>query len=165
MADSFPVFQKGFNYSQDGPGNRLVYHLWGCNLSCPWCANPEGLYKNDSLTFLTEEDIVAEALSCKMMFFEGGGVTFTGGEVTLNCDRILHLIRALKLNSIHTCIETNASVDGCEELFKEVDYMIADYKSPSKEKLKEVTGADLDIIEKNLILRARTGKPLLVRIH
>lgn len=164
MADSFPVFQKGFNYSQDGPGNRLVYHLWGCNLSCPWCANPEGLYKNNSLIFLTEEDIVAEALSCRMMFFEGGGVTFTGGEVTLNCDRILHLIRALKLNSIHTCIETNASVDGCEELFKEVDYMIADYKSPSKEKLKEVTGADLDIIEKNLILRARTGKPLLVRI-
>ena len=21
------IFQKGFNYSQDDPGNRLVYHL------------------------------------------------------------------------------------------------------------------------------------------
>lgn len=37
------IFQKGFNYSQDGVGNRLVYHLQGCNMSCPWCANPEGI--------------------------------------------------------------------------------------------------------------------------
>ncbi len=36
-------FQKGFNFSQDGPGNRLVYHLCGCNLRCPWCSNPEGM--------------------------------------------------------------------------------------------------------------------------
>ena len=34
-------FQKGFNYSQDGPGNRLVYHLHGCNLRCPFCQNYE----------------------------------------------------------------------------------------------------------------------------
>ncbi len=23
------IFQKGFNFAQDGPGNRLVYHLQG----------------------------------------------------------------------------------------------------------------------------------------
>ncbi|MFD1401922.1 MULTISPECIES: 4Fe-4S cluster-binding domain-containing protein [Robinsoniella] len=26
---------------QDGPGNRLFYHLQGCNMRCPWCGNPE----------------------------------------------------------------------------------------------------------------------------
>lgn len=37
------IFEKGFNYSQDGVGNRLVYYLQGCNMNCPWCANPEGI--------------------------------------------------------------------------------------------------------------------------
>ena len=26
------VLQRGFNFSQDGPGNRLVYHLQGCTM-------------------------------------------------------------------------------------------------------------------------------------
>ncbi len=43
------IFQKGFNYSQDGPGNRLVYHLQGCNMHCPWCSNPEGIAAQGAL--------------------------------------------------------------------------------------------------------------------
>lgn len=37
------VFGKGFQYSKDGKGNRFVLHLQGCNMHCPWCANPEGI--------------------------------------------------------------------------------------------------------------------------
>lgn len=43
------VFRKGFNYSQDGPGNRLVYHLQGCNMRCAWCSNPEGMARKGTL--------------------------------------------------------------------------------------------------------------------
>lgn len=158
------VFQKGFNYSQDGPGNRLVYHLSGCNLKCPWCSNPEGMEITEGATTSTVENIVKEALSCKMMFIDGGGVTLTGGEVTCRKDAVINLLKQLMENNIHTCIETNASLKSCEEIFSAVDYMIADFKSPDAEKLKDVTGADLEIIKENLLFRAKTGKPLLIRI-
>ncbi len=162
--DIIRIFQKGFNYSQDGPGNRLVYHLAGCNLKCPWCSNPEGLDSHNATTTLGIDEIVKEALSCRMMFIDGGGVTLTGGEVTCQKNAVTNLLKKLKENNIHTCIETNASVKHCEDIFSDVDYMIADFKCPSPEKLKEVTGADLDTIKENLLFRAKTGKPLLIRI-
>ena len=158
------IFQKGFNYSQDGPGNRLVYHLSGCNLKCPWCSNPEGMEITKDAISLSIESIVKEALSCRMMFIDGGGVTLTGGEVTCQRDAVITLLNRLKENGINTCIETNASLKGCEEIFESVDYMIADFKSPDEKKLKEIAGADLEIIKKNLLFRAKTGKPLLVRV-
>jgi len=76
------IFQRGFNFSQDGPGNRLVYHLQGCNLHCPWCSNPEGMTFCGG-TVCSVEDIVAEVLRSRPMFFDGGGVTLTGGILSL----------------------------------------------------------------------------------
>ncbi len=99
-----------------------------------------------------------------MVFIDGGGVTLTGGEVTYQKNAVINLLKQLKENGIHTCIETNASLKNCEEIFESVDYMIADFKSPDAEKLKSVTGSELETIKENLSLRANTGMPLLIRI-
>ena len=99
-----------------------------------------------------------------MLFIDGGGVTLTGGEVACQRDAVISILNQLKELNIHTCIETNASLKSCKEIFESVDYMIADFKSPESQKLKEITGADLDIIKENLLFRAKTGKPLLIRI-
>ena len=48
-ADKLLIFGKGFQYSRDGTGNRLVFHLQGCDLRCPWCANPEGMSREPVL--------------------------------------------------------------------------------------------------------------------
>ena len=83
-------FQKGFNYSQDGPGNRLVIHLQGCNLHCPWCSNPEGMGFTSGIEVDVDE-LLKEINSCKRLFFGGGGVTFTGGECTIQKEALTYL--------------------------------------------------------------------------
>ena len=155
------IFQKGFNYSQDGPGNRLVYHLSGCSLSCPWCSNPEGKCKGAG-ECRTVEDVVAEARSAVPMFFDGGGVTLTGGEVTEQFEGVMELLIALKKAGIHTCIETNGMHPRLAELAQWVDYLIMDVKHPNDEAHKAVIGVSNRNVLKNL--DALTGHRLAVRI-
>ena len=205
-------FQKGFNYSQDGPGNRLVIHLQGCNLHCPWCANPEGmsthpalLQKTDKLpsyvcphgavapdgrldrshcaacpdracqtvnrsTLLTcsahdvpVETLYDEILACRAMLI-GGGVTFSGGEATLQFAPLRQLLFLLHDAGIHTAIETNATNPRLSELFGALDYLIADYKHHDAARLRAAAGADLAVIEQNLHAAAAAQLPMLVRV-
>lgn len=141
-------FQKGFNYSQDGPGNRLVYHLQGCNMHCPWCANPEGLDVSSG----NEEDIdvlLDEVVRSRSMFFEGGGVTFTGGEPTLQFQALYTLLKKLKENAIDTALETNASHARLPELFPYVDHLMMDFKQPFDERHYIATGIGNKVIISN----------------
>ncbi len=153
------IFEKGFNYSQDGPGNRLVYHLSGCNMFCPWCSNPEGMIKTGKE--YDTSDIINEILSSIPMFFDGGGVTFTGGECTLQSEAICEIIDALP--EVDFCIESNATTDSFLRIARKCDTVIVDYKSPDKEKLLSVTGGNLSIIENNIKLIAKE-KPVHIRI-
>lgn len=140
------IFEKGFNYSQDGPGNRLVYHLSGCNMVCPWCSNPEGMTKSGK-EYDTSE-IISEIRSSMPMFFDGGGVTFTGGECSLQAKAICEIIDALP--EVNFCIESNADTPDFLSVAEKCDTVIVDYKSPIQDRLKLVTGGNLTIIENNI---------------
>ena len=133
-------FQKGFNYSQDGPGNRLVYHLQGCGMRCPWCANPEGLDPGGGKA-LDVEALLDEALRSRSMFFDGGGVTFTGGEPTLQYEALAGLLEALRGAGIDTAIETNGAHPRLKELLPLIDHLMIDFKQPCPEAHREITGA------------------------
>ncbi len=159
------LFQKGFNYSQDGPGNRLIYHLKGCNLVCPWCSNPEGMFANAEGGFLlTVDQLVNEAKSCSPMFFDGGGVTFTGGEATCQPSALKNALTKLTNIGINTCIETNGTYKNLSDLFPIIDHLIIDLKHPNSAIHKELLGLGNEVIKKNILLASQKHPDLLVRI-
>lgn len=159
------ILQKGFNYSQDGPGNRLVYHLQGCNFRCKWCSNPESIPPcSDKCKKQSADEIVDEVLRSRMMFFEGGGVTFTGGEPTMQFDELKETLIKLKDKGIHTAVETNGSHPRLIELSEYIDFFIMDIKCPDDEIHKRYVGCSNKNTLKNLDLLTKTRKQLLVRI-
>lgn len=207
------IFQKGFNYSQDGQGNRLVYHLQGCNMKCPWCANPEGMkmdgvlytdkewmreelcpngavqgtvlnrerckecadreclsvkYRNKGIRWSCEEyttdKIFDEILRSSPMFYDGGGVTFTGGEATMQFEALKELLVRLKNQEIHTAIETNGAHPALPELFPYVDQLIMDCKHWDEKKHLLYTGVSLKTVRHNLRRAAEEHKRLDIRI-
>ncbi|MCR4670195.1 MAG: radical SAM protein [Saccharofermentans sp.] len=157
------VFQKGFNYVQDGRGNRLVYHLRGCNLCCPWCSNPEGM-EFSAAPGTPVSEIVDEALSCRPMFFDGGGVTFTGGECTCQFDALKEALTLLKQAGISTAIETNGTAARLPELFGLTDELIVDCKHYDPGIHLHTLGASNETVLANIAAAAAEHPDLLIRI-
>lgn len=157
------VFQKGFNFSQDGPGNRLVYHLQGCNLRCPWCSNPEGLSSAGGTEYSVDQ-LVDEVMRSRLMFFGGGGVTLTGGEVTQQFGAVKELLTRLRQEDVHTCIETNGVCRRLPELFPVLDLLIMDIKHYDPAFHQTVTGLPNQYTIDNITAALAAGQPLLLRI-
>ena len=157
------LFQKGFHYSQDGPGNRLIYHLQGCNLRCPWCSNPEGLSLTGGTGYPISE-LVDEVLRSRPMFFDGGGLTLTGGEVMMQADGAIKLLSAVHEAGVNTCIETNGLSTRLSELFPHIDHLIMDIKHHAPHRHRAVTGMENSVTCENLALALKAGMDVLVRI-
>jgi len=158
-------FQKGFNYSQDGPGNRLVYHLCGCNMRCPWCSNPEGMKRYEHNAMHMPVELLAKAvISARPMFFEGGGLTLTGGEATIQFDAVMELLKLVKAHGVNTCIETNATHPNLNLLLPYLDTLIADFKHPVDEKHREWTGVSNVQIRENLRMASESGIAMQLRV-
>lgn len=159
------ILHKGFNYSQDGPGNRLVYHLQGCNFACKWCSNADSIPRDSTAAKdCTVEEIFDEIMRSRMMFFDGGGVTFTGGEACLQSEELLPLLRKLKKNGIHTAIETNGSLPSLREVSEYVDYLIVDFKHHDEEKHIEWVGKSNRSVKDNITYFLETGRQIHIRI-
>ena len=114
----------------DGPGLRLVVFLQGCNFRCLYCANPDTIDAKGESAETTIDEIVRMAVSQKAFFGKKGGVTFSGGEPTLQAKALIPLFRRLKELGIHICVDTNGSIwnEEVEELLHLTDLVLLDIK-------------------------------------
>ncbi len=125
----------------DGPGLRLVVFLQGCNFKCLYCANPDTISTTGG-TLTDENEIVRMALNERPFFGKKGGITFSGGEPTLQAEQLIPLCRKLKDAGIHICIDTNGSIlnETTKELFRLADLILLDVKEFNPEHHRRITG-------------------------
>ena len=161
----------------DGPGIRKTVFLKGCPLRCAWCHNPEGLsaepqtmHGNDGDVtcgrYVTASDLSASLLKDKDFYaMNNGGVTFTGGEPTMQADFLIEVLGMLK-GRMHTAIETSGFCG--EEAFRKIlsltDYVLFDIKAVDPQVHKRYTGVDNVLILKNFAVLKNSGVPFVVRI-
>ncbi len=125
----------------DGPGLRLVVFLQGCPFRCLYCANPDTIDVKGGIP-PSPDEILQMAISQKAFFGKKGGITFSGGEPTLQAEALIPLFKELKANGIHICLDSNGGIwnDKVEELFSLTDLVLLDIKQFNPERHRILTG-------------------------
>lgn len=127
----------------DGPGLRLVVFLQGCPFRCLYCANPDTIGTEGGVPTRASA-ILDEAISQKAFFGKRGGITFSGGEPTVQAKALLPLFRSLRDNGIHICVDTNGSIlnEDTKALFELTDLVLLDVKQFNPERHRLLTERD-----------------------
>lgn len=125
----------------DGPGLRLVVFLQGCPFRCLYCANPDTIEAAGGRE-TDPAEILRMAVDQKPFFGRRGGITFSGGEPTLQAAALVPLVRDLKEAGIHVCLDSNGGVwnPAVEELMGLVDLVLLDVKQANPERHRVLTG-------------------------
>lgn len=159
----------------DGPGIRTTVFLKGCNLRCPWCANPENLYQQVQQYIkdgvegfygkqMTPEEVFDEVIKDKPFYEDGGGVTFSGGEALVQQNELEPLFQMLRNAGINIAVETALFVSDIQIALRYIDLFIIDIKILDKERCREVEKGNLDIYFHNIDTVLNSNKPIIFRI-
>lgn len=170
----------------DGPGIRTTVFFKGCPLNCFWCHNPESIgcepfqsvrkISLDDQIFDQPEKVGREvsvseimtSLRKDRMFMEesDGGVTFSGGEPTMQPAFLKQLLIACKDEGLHTAVDTcgYTSRQTLTEIFPFTDLFLFDLKHVNPEKHLAFTGKSNEVILENLSFIIKSKKKIRVRI-
>lgn len=135
--------------SVDGPGVRFIVFLQGCPMRCQYCHNPDTwdvVY--DKAAKRTAGDILEEALRFKGYWRDGGGITVSGGEPTMQLDFLIALFTLAKEQGIHTTLDTSgitfrrtaSYLKKYDALLAVTDLVLLDLKEMDPAQHKIVTG-------------------------
>jgi len=160
----------------DGPGIRTTVFLKGCPLRCVWCHNPEGLSAEPQIVHksfgdemcgrrVSSEELAAELLRSKSFFeMNGGGVTFTGGEPTMQSAFLCDVLE--RLEGVHRAVETcgYCGSEVFERVLSRLEMVLFDIKLVDPILHEKYTGRDNAPILKNLETLKRSGRRFVARI-
>ncbi len=154
----------------DGPGIRYVLFLQGCPMRCKYCHNPD-TWKTNTGDEVSAEDIISEYKKNRQ-FYNGGGITVTGGEPMLQLEFVTELFRLAKAENIHTCIDTSGVtfipdnmeyLNKVDELLSFTDLIMLDIKHINPDIHKELTGHSNQNILRFAEYVSEKGIPLWIR--
>ena len=152
----------------DGPGNRFVLFLQGCNFNCLACHNPHTIPLETPRAKSEDLDDVLTQIRDAMPYISG--VTVSGGEATLQHAFIKELFTAIKTNPefrhLTTMIDSNghATRDVWDELVPVTDGVMLDLKALDDEVHRFLTNVSNDIVLESIKYLHSLGKLYEVRL-
>lgn len=112
----------------------------------------------------TPEALEQEVLRLSAGWDDFGGVTFGGGEPTLQADELLDCFARFKRRGIHTAFESNATTKEFPAAARAASLAIADLKAGTPECFRACTGGDLAAVLEHLAEAAESAPSLLLRV-
>lgn len=148
----------------DGPGLRLVVFLQGCPFRCLYCANPDTISGEGGKPTEIEE-VVRMAVSQKPFFGRRGGVTFSGGEPTVQAKDLSPLFDRLHEEGINICLDTNGGIwnSDVKVLLGKTDLVLLDMKQINPERHERLTGRSNEQTLKTAQWLEENEKPFWLR--
>jgi pyruvate-formate lyase-activating enzyme len=156
----------------DGPGNRFVVFLQGCNFDCVACHNPQTIPGHEPIDGFGPQrrsvDAVVAEIRRAAPFVRG--VTVSGGEATQQPAFLLDLFTTLKRDPAFarlTCfVDTNGACDLAvwDELAPVVDGVMVDLKCLDPDIHRSMTGQANDQVLASIEHLHRLGRLYEVRL-
>lgn len=152
----------------DGPGNRFVVFLQGCNFDCTACHNPHTIpLATPRARLVTVPNLLAELRRVHSFV---SGITVSGGEATLQPGFVRELFTAVKtesdLASLTTFLDTNGSAPRqvWDQIVPVMDGAMVDLKSFDADLHVQLTGQPNDDVLAAIRHLAFVGKLYEVRL-
>lgn len=212
----------------DGDGVRTLIFMKGCNIRCPWCANPEGISRAYQVMISQDKcvdcgkcadvcptgvhsmranssgqprhhlnrtadcvgcrkcetacpsgalDVVGQGMTVEELmeivmqdypFYmaSGGGVTLSGGEMSLQTDFAVELLTACKRMMINTAVETQGTTlkSHYSRLAAVTDLFLFDIKHIDTQQHNALFGIGNENIRRNLEHLVNLGANIVIRM-
>lgn len=152
----------------DGDGIRTNIFLAGCPMSCPWCSNPEGQTLINPMTQIVSVEEIVQLIKRQILFYNysGGGVTFSGGEATLQTKFLRSLVNIFYDMGISLALETCGAFNfsSVKDILTKMDTIFIDIKHMNPAKHKKLTGYALNPILENICAMDMLPGDLVVRV-